>query len=117
LDDVLFLGLEQYYLLNHIVLLIGDIMAFDINHKEITIGSYVKYINTGTKGIVKDIKKEDNTEWVLLDNNLMYKPNTLEIIEFEEKKEKEIDEKEIEEILEKENISGVDTNVDACGAG
>ncbi|WP_292460908.1 DUF2098 domain-containing protein [Methanothermococcus sp.] len=94
-------------------------MAFDINHKEIIIGSYVKYINTGTKGIVKDIKKEDDIEWVLLDNNLMYKPDTLEIIEYEKKKEeeKEIDEKEIEEILEKEEISDVDTNIDACGAG
>ena len=118
MDNELFLGLEQCYLLNHILLFIGDNMAFDINQKEITIGSYVRYINTGTKGIVKDIKEEDNEEWVILDNNLMYKPDTLEIIEFKEKKEeKEIDEKEIEEMLEKEKISSVDLNIDACGAG
>ncbi|AEH06718.1 DUF2098 domain-containing protein [Methanothermococcus okinawensis] len=93
-------------------------MALDINHKEITVGSYVKYINTGTKGIVKDIKKEDDTEWVLLDNDLMYKPHTLEIIEFKEKKEeKEINEEEVEDLLKREEISGVDTNIDACGAG
>lgn len=93
-------------------------MVFDINQKEITIGSYVRYINTGTKGIVKDIKKEDDEEWVILDNNLMYKPNTLEIIKFEDKKEeKELSEEEVEDMIEKENISGVDLNIDACGAG
>jgi hypothetical protein len=93
-------------------------MALDINQKEITVGSYVKYINTGTKGTVVDIKEEDDEEWVVLDNNLMYKPETLEIIEYEEKKEeKEISEEEIEEMLEKENISGVDLDIDACGAG
>ena len=85
---------------------------------DIKVGDYVVYVNTGTKGRVVDIKKDENGDiWVVLDNNLMYKPNTLEIIEFEEKKEKEIDEKEIEEILEKEKISGIDTNIDACGAG
>ncbi|HIP16754.1 MAG TPA: DUF2098 domain-containing protein [Methanothermococcus okinawensis] len=93
-------------------------MVVDIHYKEITIGSYVRYVNTGTKGIVKDIIKDKDMVWVLLDNNLMYRPYNLEVIELEDNKEKIYDEKEIvEEVLEKEKIEDLESNIDACGAG
>ena len=94
------------------------IMVMDINHKEITIGSYVRYVNTGTKGIVKDIVKDKDILWVLLDNNLMYRPHNLEVIELDDNKEKVYNEKEmVEEALEKEKIEDLESNIDACGAG
>lgn len=93
-------------------------MVRDINNKEIMVGSYVRYINTGTKGTVKEIKEIDGEEWVVLDNDLMYKPHILEIIEYSKENEK-VDEKElIKRVLEEEelDLSG-SLDTDSCGAG
>ena len=55
-------------------------MIQDINGNEITIGSYVRYINTGTKGQVVNIRIDGDDVWVVLDNDLMYRPNLLEVL-------------------------------------
>ena len=91
-------------------------IALDINSREISINSYVRYINTGTKGVVKDILERDGEIWVLLDNNLMYRPEKLEVIEHKKRKDREMKEK-IEDVLEREEIKDIDTSIDACGAG
>jgi len=91
----------------------------DINIK---VGDYVVYINTGTKGRVVDIVKDENGDvWVVLDNNLMYRPHLLRVIDESEivKKRDEIEEavKEIEEEeLEEGKLIDMDLG-DACGAG
>ncbi|MBW9223602.1 DUF2098 family protein [Methanothermococcus sp. SCGC AD-155-E23] len=90
-------------------------MALDVRGREISPGSYVRYINTGTLGTVMDILEREGEIWVLLDNNLMYRPEKLEVIEHK-KKDREIKEK-IEDILEREEIKDIDTSIDACGAG
>jgi len=92
------------------------VVALDVNSREISIGSYVRYINTGTTGIVKDILEKEGEIWVLLDNDLMYRPEKLEIIEYRKKEDRSTKEK-IEEILEKEEIKDIESNIDACGAG
>ncbi|WP_423793367.1 DUF2098 family protein [Methanocaldococcus indicus] len=77
-------------------------------------GDYVVYINTGTKGRVVDIKEIDGEIWVLLDNDLLYKPYLLrkiDKIKREEKKKEEIKIEEEEESLDIEDFG------DACGAG
>ena len=91
-------------------------VALDVNNREISIGSYVRYINTGTTGVVRDILEREGEIWVLLDNNLMYRPEKLEVIEYKRKEERVVKEK-VEEILEKEEIKEIESNIDACGAG
>jgi len=92
------------------------VVALDVNNREISINSYVRYINTGTKGIVKDILEREGEIWVLLDNDLLYRPEKLEVIEYKRKEDRVIKEK-IEDILEKEEIKDIESNIDACGAG
>ena len=92
------------------------VVVLDVNSREISIGSYVRYINTGTKGIVKDILEREGEIWVLLDNDLLYRPEKLEVIEYRRKEDRVIKEK-IEDILEKEEIKDIESNIDACGAG
>jgi len=91
-------------------------VALDINNREISIGSYVRYINTGTTGVVRDIVEKEGEIWILLDNDLMYKPEKLEVIEYKKKEERVVKEK-VEEILEKGDIKEIESNIDACGAG
>ncbi|WP_456419501.1 DUF2098 family protein [Methanocaldococcus infernus] len=89
----------------------------DAEGKEIKIGDYVIYINTGSKGRVVDIVERegyDNNIWVLLDNDLLYKPSLLRVIEVKEEKEKKEEEKvEIEEEIK---IDSTDLS-EAGGAG
>jgi len=93
-------------------------MVKDINGKEIKIGSYVRYINTGTIGTVVDIIEKDGKIWVLLDNDLMYLSDTLEVIEDIKKyKKEEIDEEKIKEMMDEESLTNIDLDSDACGAG
>ena len=92
------------------------VVVIDVNNREISIGSYVRYINTGTKGVVKDILEREGKIWVLLDNDLMYRPEKLEVIEHKIKEERKVKER-IEEILEKEDIKDIESNIDPCGAG
>ncbi|HIQ32790.1 MAG TPA: DUF2098 domain-containing protein [Methanothermococcus okinawensis] len=92
------------------------VVALDVRGREISPGSYVRYINTGTSGIVMDILEKEGEIWVLLDNNLMYRPEKLEVIEHKKRKDREMKEK-IEDVLEREEIKDIDTSIDACGAG
>ena len=88
----------------------------------IKVGDYVVYINTGTKGRVVDIKKDENGDvWVVLDNNLMYRPHLLRVIDKSEIKERKEDISEVVKKLEKEELeegklADIDLG-DACGAG
>ncbi|AEF96632.1 DUF2098 domain-containing protein [Methanotorris igneus] len=91
-------------------------MIQDINGNEITIGSYVRYINTGTKGHVVDIKIDGNDTWVVLDNDLMYRPNLLEVLEEKkEEKKEELDKDELIKKLIEEGKIEVSNDIDACG--
>ena len=92
------------------------VVALDVRGREISPGSYVRYINTGTSGIVMDVLEKEGEIWVLLDNNLMYRPEKLEVIEHKKRKDREMKEK-IEDVLEREEIKDIDTSIDACGAG
>ncbi|CAB3289591.1 conserved protein of unknown function [Methanocaldococcus lauensis] len=100
----------------------SEIEAISKDNINIKVGDYVVYVNTGTKGRVVDIRKdEEGNIWVLLDNNLMYRPHLLRVIEkykiTERKEDIEDVVKEIEkEELETEKLSDMDFG-DACGAG
>ncbi|XRP97311.1 DUF2098 domain-containing protein [Methanocaldococcus sp. 16A] len=88
----------------------------------IKVGDYVMYINTGTKGKVIDIRKDENGDiWVLLDNNLMYRPHLLRVIDKSKITERKEDIDEVVKKLEKEELDeGKLTDMDfgdACGAG
>jgi len=92
-------------------------MTLDRNGKIIEIGSYVKYINTGTHGTVKSIKLEENEEWVLLENNIFYRPELLEVTD-QKKIEKEESEQElIEKVIGEEIDLDAAENTCGCGAG
>ncbi len=98
-------------------------MALDARDKEITLDSYVRYVDTGTIGKVLDIKTTDGTDWVKLDKtNLWYRAKLVELLEDKDLKEKSDDngnELDIEELKEKatrfENLQ-MDSNV-AEGGG
>ncbi|HID47772.1 MAG TPA: DUF2098 domain-containing protein [Methanothermococcus okinawensis] len=90
--------------------------VLDVRGREISIGSYVRYINTGTTGIVRDILEREGRIWVLLDNDLMYRPDKLEVIQYREKRERKGKE-EIEDILDREKVEEIESNIDPCGAG
>ena len=93
-------------------------MIQDINGNEITIGSYVRYINTGTKGHVVNIKIDGDDVWVVLDNDLMYRPNLLEVLDEkkEEKKEEFDKDKLVKKQIEERKIE-IPSDVDLCGGG
>ncbi|WP_456471926.1 DUF2098 family protein [Methanocaldococcus sp.] len=91
-------------------------MVKDVDGNEIKIGDYVVYINTGTKGRVVDIIERegyDNKIWVLLDNDLLYKPSLLRVIKYKEHKEERREEIEVEEEIK---IDTTDLS-EAGGAG
>jgi len=94
-------------------------MVNDRNGKTIEIGSYVKYINTGTRGIVKSIKKEKEKEWVLLDNEVMYNPILLEILDISKiDTDKDEDKDELVKKIEGEEIDLTSGGGEGCcGAG
>ncbi|WP_064496408.1 DUF2098 domain-containing protein [Methanocaldococcus jannaschii] len=88
----------------------------------IKVGDYVVYINTGTKGRVVDIRKDENGDiWVVLDNNLMYRPHLLRVIDKSKITERKEDIDEVVKKLEKEELEEgklIDLDLgDACGAG
>ena len=89
---------------------------------DIKIGDYVIYVNTGTKGRVVDIRKDENGDiWIVLDNNLMYRPHLLKVIDKSKLVERKDDidkmiKKLEKEELDKEKIMDIDLG-DACGAG
>ena len=57
-------------------------MVFDARGIEITLDSYVRYVDTGTIGKVIDMKVQDGFDWVLLDKNgLWYRSNLVELLD------------------------------------
>ncbi|WP_019267823.1 DUF2098 domain-containing protein [Methanobrevibacter smithii] len=62
-------------------------MIVDARNKEITLGSHVRYVDTGTIGKVTDSKIENDTSWVKIDKtNLWYLANKLELLNDEDLK-------------------------------
>uniref|UniRef100_A9A8U0 DUF2098 family protein n=1 Tax=Methanococcus maripaludis (strain C6 / ATCC BAA-1332) TaxID=444158 RepID=A9A8U0_METM6 len=92
-------------------------MTLDRNGKIIEIGSYVKYINTGTHGTVKSIKVEENEEWVLLENNIFYRPELLEVTEYKKIEKEESEQELIEKIIGEEIDLDAAESGCGCGAG
>jgi hypothetical protein len=84
----------------------SELKASDIAGNPMKIGSFVEYINTGTKGTVTDIISDNEGVWALIDKtNLFYKPDVLRIISRAEEKElaeKILSREEINEALEKQ---------------
>lgn len=84
----------------------SEIKVSDNAGNPLQVGSFVEYINTGTKGNVTEIISDDEGTWALIDKtNLYYKTDVLRIIR--KVKEKELGEKifsreEIDEALEKQ---------------
>ena len=60
-------------------------MIVDARNKEITLGSHVRYVDTGTVGEVTDSKVENDASWVKIDKtNLWYLANKLELLNDED---------------------------------
>ncbi len=60
----------------------SDTAACDARNQLITVGSYVKYIGTHTRGKVIEVKTDGDHPWVLLDStNLFYDPKHLELVD------------------------------------
>jgi hypothetical protein len=58
-----------------------DDVALDIKNRAITVGAYVKYAGTHTRGKVLELQVFDEKTWVLIDStNLYYDPKHLEIV-------------------------------------
>jgi hypothetical protein len=59
----------------------SDDVALDIKNRAITVGAYVKYAGTHTRGKVLELQVFDEKTWVLIDStNLYYDPKHLEIV-------------------------------------
>ena len=57
-------------------------MVLDARDIEIAIGSYVRYVDTGTVGKVLDTKTENDVDWVKLDKtSLWYRANLVELLD------------------------------------
>lgn len=62
-------------------------MIVDARNKEITLGSHVRYVDTGNIGEVTDSKIENDISWVKIDKtNLWYLANKLELLNDEDLK-------------------------------
>ena len=58
----------------------AELKYFDIRGREMKVGDYVKYINTGTVGEVTEIMEDDEGIWALLGSTeLYYKIEFLEL--------------------------------------
>ena len=101
-------------------------MVFDARGIEITLDSYVRYVDTGTIGKVIDVKTNNNVGWVKLDKtSLWYRSGLVEILDDKDIKKSSFFDKEddgeidIEDMKEKakalEDIE-LDSNV-AEGGG
>ena len=57
-------------------------MVFDARGIEITLDSYVRYVNTGTIGKVVDDKTKDGIDWVKIDKtNMWYRAKLVELLD------------------------------------
>lgn len=70
--------------------------------KTVEIGSFIRYIGTGTIGKVIDIKRENSLDWIKLENpELWYSSETVELIDeknIENNKDKYQKEKDINDV-------------------
>jgi len=65
------------------------------------VGDYARYVNTGTVGIIEDIKEENGVTWALLDvTDLYYDISKLEEARPEEYRRITLKEKSLERSLE-----------------
>lgn len=54
----------------------------DARGKKIEIGSYIRYTGTGTMGIVIDIKKDNEEDWLKLEKpDLWYSSESVEVVD------------------------------------
>lgn len=99
-------------------------MVFDARDIELTLDSYVRYVDTGTIGKIVDLKTENGIDWVnLKKTGLWYRSNLVELLDEKDLKKQSFDdgddEIDIEALKEKaldlENIE-LDSNV-AEGGG
>lgn len=98
-------------------------MVFDAREKEITVDSYVRYVDTGTIGKVLEVKTEDDIDWVKIDKTgLWYRSSLVELLDEKDlkiRKDSNDDEINIDALKEKafdlENVE-LDSNV-AEGGG
>ena len=99
-------------------------MVLDARDIEIPLGSYVRYVDTGTIGKVTDTRTKDGADWVLVDKtNMWYRSKLVELLDEKDLKKtddsRDDDEIDIETLKEKaldlENIE-LDSNV-AEGGG
>lgn len=85
-------------------------------------GLTVRYVGTGTIGEITDIKNEDGTGWVQIDDELWYNSSYVEIIEKQDiiqNNKKELSrEEEVEKIKNKLKLDNIDmSNSGACEGG
>ncbi|MDR0767121.1 MAG: DUF2098 domain-containing protein [Methanosarcinales archaeon] len=58
----------------------AELKVFDIRGREMKVGDFVKYINTGTVGVITEIMEDAEGIWALLDSTeLYYKIELLEL--------------------------------------
>ena len=75
----------------------SDAIAYDMKNQAISVGAYVKYAGTHTRGKVKEIRLGGDSTWVLIDStNLYYDPEHLELVS----KEMETADKEAQSLEE-----------------
>ena len=56
-------------------------IALDKKNNAISIGAYVKYAGTHTRGRVKELRTDGDKTWVLIEStNLYYDPKHLEVV-------------------------------------
>ena len=83
-------------------------MVLDARDIEIPVGSYVRYVDTGTIGQVLDAKIQDGLGWVLLDKTeLWYRSNLVELLDKKDIRKSDFydrendDEVDVDELKEK----------------
>ena len=75
-------------------------MVLDARGLEITLDSYVRYLDTGTIGKIIDVKKDKGIDWVKLDKTeLWYRSNLVALLDEKDiKKSTYFDERDDEEL-------------------
>ena len=57
-------------------------MVLDARDKKITLGDYVRYVDTGTIGEVIDMRTRDGIDWVKIEKtNLWYRSKLVELLD------------------------------------
>jgi len=84
----------------------------------VEIGDVVIYTNTGTKGVIKDIKEKNGKKWALLDNGLYYFINLLKRADIKDNTRKDdLSISKIKEKLEEEKMDISKISDEFCGGG